>query len=208
MREPAPSPLRPGAAPATTPIIAAWTRHSPPSIASPKFAPSRQHHGHLPLMESAGRAAADVARAMAGDRGGRVVVLAGPGNNGGDAFVVARWLRTWYFDIAVVFPGDAARFPPDARAAHAAFIDAGGTTVAGPAAERPALIVDGLFGIGLARPTDRRLRGARALGQRFRRAHPRARCSHRIERRHGVRQHAGDPRDPPRRRSSDSSPGC
>ena len=75
-------------------------------------------HGHLPLMESAGRAAADIARTMAGDRGGRVVVLAGPGNNGGDAFVVARWLRTWYFDIAVVFPGDAARFPPDARAAR------------------------------------------------------------------------------------------
>jgi hydroxyethylthiazole kinase-like uncharacterized protein yjeF len=108
-------------------------------------------HGHLPLMESAGRAAADVARTMAGDRGGRVLVLAGPGNNGGDAFVVARWLRTWYFDIAVVFPGDPARLPPDARAAHAAFVDAGGTTVAGPAPERPALIVDGLFGIGLAR---------------------------------------------------------
>ena len=109
-------------------------------------------HGHVPLMESAGRAAADVARAMAGDRGGRVVVLAGPGNNGGDALVVARWLRTWYFDIAVVFPGDPAGLPPDARAAHAAFVDAGGTTVSGPADERPALIVDGLFGIGLARP--------------------------------------------------------
>ena len=103
-------------------------------------------------MESAGRAAADVARAMAGDRGGRVLVLAGPGNNGGDALVVARWLRTWYFDVAVVFPGDPARLPPDARAAHSAFVAAGGVTVAGPADERPALIVDGLFGIGLARP--------------------------------------------------------
>jgi len=41
------------------------------------------------LMERAGEAAAEVARAMLGERGGRVVVLAGPGNNGGDAFVVA-----------------------------------------------------------------------------------------------------------------------
>ena len=109
-------------------------------------------HGHVPLMERAGRAAAEVARALAGERGGRIVVLAGPGNNGGDAFVVARWLRAWFFDIAVVFIGDAAKLPRDAAAAHAAFIDAGGTTVAGPDAERPVLIVDGLFGVGLTRP--------------------------------------------------------
>jgi len=44
-------------------------------------------------MERAGQAAADVARTMLGDRGGSVLVLAGPGNNGGDAFVVARRLR-------------------------------------------------------------------------------------------------------------------
>jgi ADP-dependent NAD(P)H-hydrate dehydratase / NAD(P)H-hydrate epimerase len=110
------------------------------------------NHGHLPLMELAGRAAAEVARTLAGDRGGRVVILAGPGNNGGDAFVVARWLRAWYFDIAVVFPGDAASLPQHAAAAYAAFVEAGGTTVARPDTGRPVLIVDGLFGIGLARP--------------------------------------------------------
>jgi hydroxyethylthiazole kinase-like uncharacterized protein yjeF len=109
-------------------------------------------HGHLPLMERAGRAAAEVARKLAGDHGGRIVVLAGPGNNGGDAFVVARWLRTWFFDIAVVFPGDASRLPPAASAAHAAYVAAGGTTVARPDTKRPVLIVDGLFGVGLARP--------------------------------------------------------
>ena len=109
-------------------------------------------HSHLPLMERAGLAAAEVARALAGDRGGRIVILAGPGNNGGDAFVVARWLRAWYFDLAVVFPGDVAALPPDARAAHAAFVAAGGTTTPSPDGERPALVVDGLFGVGLARP--------------------------------------------------------
>lgn len=108
---------------------------------------------HEPLMERAGRAAAEQARAMAGERGGAVLVLAGPGNNGGDAFVVARWLRSWYFDVTVVFPGDETRLPADAAAARAAFCEAGGTTVTAiPAGWRGSLVVDGLFGIGLARP--------------------------------------------------------
>jgi hydroxyethylthiazole kinase-like uncharacterized protein yjeF len=105
-----------------------------------------------PLMERAGRAAADVARTIAGERGGAVLVLAGPGNNGGDAFVVARWLRQWFFETTVVFRGDASRLPPDALAAHRAFLDAGGTTVPDvPAGWRGTLIIDGLFGIGIAR---------------------------------------------------------
>ncbi len=105
-----------------------------------------------PLMERAGLAAADVATAMAGDRGGSVLVLAGPGNNGGDAFVVARWLRARFHHVAVVFRGDPARLPADAAAAFRAFAGAGGTTVdAIPDRWAGALIVDGLFGIGLAR---------------------------------------------------------
>lgn len=109
-------------------------------------------HAELPLMERAGRAAADVAQAMAGDRGGRIVVLAGPGNNGGDAMVVARWLRTWFHDIVVVFRADAAKLPADAAKAYRTFIDAGGCTVPAPPDGKPTLIVDGLFGIGLTRP--------------------------------------------------------
>ena len=58
-----------------------------------------------PLMERAGLAAADVAVGMPGTREGSVLVLAGPGNNGGDAFVVARRLRELFFDVAVVFRG-------------------------------------------------------------------------------------------------------
>ncbi len=109
-------------------------------------------HAGEPLMERAGAAAAEVAQAMAAGCAGPVVVLAGPGNNGGDGFVVARRLREGFFDVRVVFRGDPARLPADAAAAWQAFAAAGGTALADPPAERPALVVDALFGIGLARP--------------------------------------------------------
>lgn len=108
--------------------------------------------GVAPLMEQAGHAAAGVAQAMAGDRGGSVLVLAGPGNNGGDAFVVARLLRQRFHEVAVVFPGDPAALPADAALAYRRFAESGGkTTRTIPARWTGALIVDGLFGIGLAR---------------------------------------------------------
>jgi hydroxyethylthiazole kinase-like uncharacterized protein yjeF len=110
------------------------------------------HHGALPLMERAGAAAAEVARALADGQRGRIVVLAGPGNNGGDAFVAARWLRAWFFDVVTVFVGDPARLPRDAAAAHAAFVAAGGATTSAPPEGSSALVVDGLFGVGLTRP--------------------------------------------------------
>ncbi|MEO8486272.1 MAG: NAD(P)H-hydrate dehydratase [Betaproteobacteria bacterium] len=107
------------------------------------------------LMERAGAAAAGVAQAMlASSRGGAIVVLAGPGNNGGDGFVLARILRRGYHDVQLVFRGDPARLPADARAAHAAFASEGGTTIAEPRAHAPALVIDALYGIGLARPLD------------------------------------------------------
>jgi ADP-dependent NAD(P)H-hydrate dehydratase / NAD(P)H-hydrate epimerase len=108
-------------------------------------------HGDVPMMERAGSAAAEVARAMLGDRSGPVVVLAGPGNNGGDAFVVARWLRMWFHDVIAVFLGDAEKLPTDAAAAHGAFLHAGGATTRDLPSMSAALIVDGLFGIGLRR---------------------------------------------------------
>ena len=67
-----------------------------------------------PLMERAGLAAAEAARKLASERGGAILVLAGPGNNGGDAFVVARWLRQWFFVPTVVFQGDPSKLPADA----------------------------------------------------------------------------------------------
>ena len=110
-----------------------------------------------PLMERAGLAAADVARTMVGDQCGSVLVLAGPGNNGGDAFVVARRLRESFFDVAVVFAGERAKLPADAADAYRAFVDGGGAATPDvPPSWRGSLIVDGLFGIGLARPLSER----------------------------------------------------
>ena len=55
-----------------------------------------------PLMERAGAAAAELAATLAGDKAKDVLVLAGPGNNGGDARVVARVLEEQFFRVEVV----------------------------------------------------------------------------------------------------------
>jgi hydroxyethylthiazole kinase-like uncharacterized protein yjeF len=108
-----------------------------------------------PLMERAGAAAAHIARTIATDKGRGVLVVAGPGNNGGDAFVVARQLQSWWFKVDVVFAGDPAKLPVDARAAFDAWRAAGGSTLpAIPGNRQWDLAVDGLFGTGLKRDLD------------------------------------------------------
>jgi ADP-dependent NAD(P)H-hydrate dehydratase / NAD(P)H-hydrate epimerase len=108
-----------------------------------------------PLMERAGRAAADLARKLAGDSGKPVLVFAGPGNNGGDALVVARHLKQWWFKVTVVCTDDPAKYSGDAAAAFQAWREAGGTiTTELPATQDWALVIDGLFGIGIKRDLD------------------------------------------------------
>jgi len=112
------------------------------------------HAAGQPLMERAGLAAAAVARDMMADRRGRVLVLAGPGNNGGDAFVVARHLASWFFEV-VVCARDAAPMPPEAAAARGSWQQGGGVIATDWNDDRDfGLIIDGLFGIGLTRAID------------------------------------------------------
>jgi hydroxyethylthiazole kinase-like uncharacterized protein yjeF len=106
------------------------------------------------LMELAGLAAAGIAREVSGGNGKPVLVIAGPGNNGGDAFVLARHLKQQWFNVTVVFDSDPKKLSGDARSALQAWRDAGGAIAAAMPAAAPAawgLVVDGLFGIGLER---------------------------------------------------------
>lgn len=87
----------------------------------------------------------------------RAAVLCGPGNNGGDGFVIARLLRAWGWEVEVFLHGTAERLPPDARANHDRWRAMGAVTPVGDAG-RPsgevAVFVDALFGTGLTRPLD------------------------------------------------------
>lgn len=114
--------------------------------------------GGLALMERAG---AGVVAAMEAAWPGRgpVAVLCGPGNNGGDGFVIARRLAGAGREVAVLLYGTVAALPPDARANAGRWSAEGGEIVPigaeGAAQEAVAgagLIVDALFGTGLRRP--------------------------------------------------------
>lgn len=104
------------------------------------------------LMARAGAVAASIAAAMLAARSGAVVVLAGPGNNGGDALVCAHELRRRGSDVVVVTAHADKAVPADAAAAWEALQGSGARFESTPPTARPALIVDGLFGVGLTRP--------------------------------------------------------
>jgi len=85
----------------------------------------------------------------------RAAVLCGPGNNGGDGFVVARLLKEWGWEVEVFLYGDPEKLPPDARVNHDAWLGMGKIRPLTPDAagegDRPELLVDAMFGTGLAR---------------------------------------------------------
>lgn len=108
--------------------------------------------GASDLMERAGLAAAEFAQTLLPQGASRIMVLAGPGNNGGDAFVVARHLLSWWFNVELVLLGQQETLPPDAAVAREKYIAAGGRILTDlPAKSNPDLIIDGVFGIGLTR---------------------------------------------------------
>jgi ADP-dependent NAD(P)H-hydrate dehydratase / NAD(P)H-hydrate epimerase len=109
----------------------------------------------LRLMERAGAAVADAVRARF-RAGSRVVVVAGPGNNGGDGFVAARLLAETGYRAEVLLLGDPARLKGDAAlAAEAWLVRHGPVAAAEPAALAGAdIVIDALFGAGLDRPVE------------------------------------------------------
>jgi NAD(P)H-hydrate epimerase len=103
----------------------------------------------LELMARAGEAVADTAGTMIGI-GARILVLAGPGNNGGDGFVAARRLAEQGFRVRLALLGDRSALKGDAAAM--AELWRGPLEPVGGAGIRDCdLIIDGLFGAGLSR---------------------------------------------------------
>ena len=112
-------------------------------------------HNEQPLMQRAGNAAASRAIKLIHDQRLPILVLVGPGNNGGDAFEVARLLRDAQYYVKVIFRETPEHLPIDAAKAHRRFLLSGGKTLTEiPRVDRWGLIIDGLFGIGLKRPIE------------------------------------------------------
>ncbi|MDA8092708.1 MAG: NAD(P)H-hydrate dehydratase [Betaproteobacteria bacterium] len=105
-----------------------------------------------PLMERAGLAIARAADTLKLDLPLPILVVAGPGNNGGDALVAARHLVDWGIPVDLVFTGRIDRLSADARRAWDAWASTGRPSHEDiPPAGRWSLAIDGLFGTGLTR---------------------------------------------------------
>jgi ADP-dependent NAD(P)H-hydrate dehydratase / NAD(P)H-hydrate epimerase len=104
----------------------------------------------IELMEHAGRAVADAVTAPFG-AARPVVVVAGPGNNGGDGFVAARHLAERGCDVRLLLLGARERLTGDA-AEMARRYSGPVTPWQGEEFDPRNVVVDALFGAGLSRP--------------------------------------------------------
>ena len=109
------------------------------------------------LMETAGRAAADILVEYIGtpiEAGGEILILCGPGNNGGDGFVIARHLDDWGYPVKVALSCAETNLKGDAAIALRRW-EGSTIPIASADCSRAAVIVDALFGTG----QDRALEG-------------------------------------------------
>jgi ADP-dependent NAD(P)H-hydrate dehydratase / NAD(P)H-hydrate epimerase len=105
----------------------------------------------IALMEQAGAAVADAVSRRWPPR--PVVVLCGPGNNGGDGFVAARLLAERGWRVRVALLGDRSALRGDARQAAERWL--GPVEALTPAAlDDAGLAIDAIFGAGLTRPIE------------------------------------------------------
>ena len=115
------------------------------------------------LMQVAGHGAADWVWRLAAHR--RVTVLCGPGNNGGDGYVIAEAIRVRGGNVTVIAP-----LEPKTDAAKNARALCSGEVFESSADVQGDVLVDCLFGSGLARPLSDDLHG---LVMRLASTHPR-----------------------------------
>ncbi|HEX5452283.1 MAG TPA: NAD(P)H-hydrate dehydratase [Stellaceae bacterium] len=132
----------------------AWRDHALLSPAEMSDADRLTIAGGIPgidLMEAAGRAVADAVARRWPQR--PVTVLCGPGNNGGDGFVAARLLASRGWPVRLALLGERAALKGDAAIAAARWtgpVEPLGETCLDGAG----LVIDALFGAGLARPIE------------------------------------------------------
>src|SRR2546430_4014027 len=103
------------------------------------------------LMLSAGQAVTEAANALVEE--GPILIVAGPGNNGGDGFVAAAELAAQGREVSVILMCERDQLQGDAASAARGWKHP--VLPFNPQAiGRPALIIDALFGAGLSRPVD------------------------------------------------------
>lgn len=116
----------------------------------------------LELMERAGAAVVEAIIEEWPDftsGGHTATILCGPGNNGGDGFVIARLLQERGWTVTAHLYGEENNLPPDARVNHDRWIAQGPCVPltdrsAGTVKSMPDLVVDAIFGTGLTRPVE------------------------------------------------------
>jgi len=113
---------------------------------------------HIPgivLMENAARAATSVACDMSREKD-RVLILCGGGNNGGDGLAVARLLHNAGREVMIALTIDPAKYRGDAlinwQIVQAMKLPTRAFEAEMISREKPALIVDAIFGTGLSSP--------------------------------------------------------
>ncbi len=134
-------------------MIHGWTTAE--ALAAEERTLATQRVAPIDLMRRAGAALAAEVRRVAPD--GRVTVVVGKGNNGGDGWVAARKLAGGWRDVKVLALDDPDASPEAARIAASEAISAGvlwaKITTEGDAEQAitgSAVVVDALFGVGLS----------------------------------------------------------
>ena len=138
--------------------ISTCDRGTEPVLSTAQIRALEARFGDADLMRRAGKAAANFLLTRT-KRDARIVLFAGPGNNGGDALACAVELVARGYLPHVVMLGDPATLPTDARSAWQRLCELptdAFTLQLGASSEiaNAEWIVDGLFGIGLKRPLD------------------------------------------------------
>ena len=133
---------------------AAWNRHALLTPQQMGEADRLAIAGGIPgieLMENAGRAVADaVSRRWPRQP---LLVICGPGNNGGDGFVAARLLAERGWPVRLALLGSREALKDDAAAAASRWT--GPVEALAPAVlDKAGLVIDAIFGAGLARPIE------------------------------------------------------